>query len=87
MSWQVQINHTWREGNKSADWLANFSLSLDFFDLHIIETLLLESFNVFFFFFYDIFGTCMSRDVCLIAYFFFLDSTLFLYQTKIVFMV
>jgi len=26
------------EGNKSADWLANFSLPLDTFDLHMIET-------------------------------------------------
>jgi ribonuclease HI len=42
MSWQVQINHIWREGNKSADWLANFSPSIDSFDLHVIETPLTE---------------------------------------------
>ena len=38
MSWHVQINHTWHEGNISADWLANFNLSFDTFDLHTIET-------------------------------------------------
>jgi len=36
-SWHVHINHTWCEGNISADWLANFNLSLDTFDLHMIE--------------------------------------------------
>jgi len=38
MSWRVQINHTWRDGNISTNWLANFSLFLDTFDLHMIET-------------------------------------------------
>jgi len=38
MSWHVHINHTWREGIISTYWLANFSLSLDTFDLHMIET-------------------------------------------------
>jgi hypothetical protein len=28
----------WCEGNKSADWLANFSYSLDSFDIHDLET-------------------------------------------------
>jgi ribonuclease HI len=32
LSWTVQINHTWREGNRSADWLANFSISRDSMD-------------------------------------------------------
>ena len=38
MNWHVQINHTWREGNRAADWLANFSLTLNAFDFHVIET-------------------------------------------------
>ncbi|GAU49481.1 hypothetical protein TSUD_286190 [Trifolium subterraneum] len=38
LDWQVQMNHTWREGNKPADWLANFSLTLNSFDLHTYET-------------------------------------------------
>jgi len=25
MNWHVQINHTWREGNRAANWLANYS--------------------------------------------------------------
>jgi len=29
LNWQVQFNHTWREGNMSADWLANLSFSMD----------------------------------------------------------
>ncbi|KAK2367430.1 heat shock 70 kDa protein [Trifolium repens] len=39
MNWQVPINHTWREGNRSADWLANFSLNFNSFDLQVMETL------------------------------------------------
>jgi len=34
----VQINHTWRECNRAADWLANFSLTLNAFDFHVMET-------------------------------------------------
>ncbi|GAU48527.1 hypothetical protein TSUD_243050 [Trifolium subterraneum] len=30
LDWRVQFCHTWREGNRCADWLANFSLSLNF---------------------------------------------------------
>jgi hypothetical protein len=29
LDWRVQFRHTWREDNRCADWLANFSLSLD----------------------------------------------------------
>ncbi|KAK2409175.1 heat shock 70 kDa protein [Trifolium repens] len=36
MNWHVQFNHTWREGNRSADWLANFSLTLNSLDLHVL---------------------------------------------------
>jgi ribonuclease HI len=51
MNWQVQINHTWREGNRSADWLANFSFNFNSFDLHVMESWrpLLESSKVSFF--------------------------------------
>ena len=31
MNWHVLINHTWREGNRAADWLANFSFNLQHF--------------------------------------------------------
>jgi hypothetical protein len=34
----VQVNHTWRGGNRSADWLTNFSFSLDYFNIYIMET-------------------------------------------------
>jgi len=34
----VQFNHTWREGNRSADWFANFIFSLNSFDIHVMET-------------------------------------------------
>ncbi|RHN63570.1 putative ribonuclease H-like domain-containing protein [Medicago truncatula] len=64
LSWIVKITHTWREGNRSADWLANFSISMDFLDFHILETppselqsLLVD----------DIIGACMPRNVRLIS--------------------
>jgi hypothetical protein len=38
MNWQVEINHTGREGNRSTDWLTNFSFTLNSFDLYFIET-------------------------------------------------
>jgi len=28
LNWQVHFNHTWREGNRSADWMTNFNFSL-----------------------------------------------------------
>ena len=64
MSWQVQINHIWREGNRSADWLANFSLYLDSFDLHVIET---PPRDLRCLLFYDISGACMPQNVRLIV--------------------
>jgi len=64
MSWQVQINHIWREANRLVDWLAKFSLSLDSFDLHVIETLPRELRCLLF---YDISDACMPRNVRLIA--------------------
>jgi len=33
VNWQMQINHTWREGSRAANWLSNFSLTLNSFDL------------------------------------------------------
>jgi hypothetical protein len=38
LNWQMHFNHTWREGNRSVDWLANFSFSLDSFNIYVIET-------------------------------------------------
>jgi hypothetical protein len=35
---QELFNHTWQEGNRSADWLANFSFSLDSFNTYVMET-------------------------------------------------
>jgi hypothetical protein len=60
MIWQVEINHTWREGNKSVDWLANFSLALNFFDLYVIKTPTRELISLIF---DDISGTCMPQRV------------------------
>ena len=64
MSWQVQINQICREVNRSAEWLANFSLSLDSFNLHVIETPPRELRCLLF---DDISGACMPRNVHLIA--------------------
>jgi hypothetical protein len=33
MNFQVEINHAWRERNRSTNWLANFSLTLNSFHL------------------------------------------------------
>ncbi|GAU37815.1 hypothetical protein TSUD_276320 [Trifolium subterraneum] len=60
MNWDVQINHTWREGNKSVDWLANYSLTLNSFDLHVLETPPRELQSLLF---YDFSGNCMPRNV------------------------
>jgi hypothetical protein len=38
LNWQVLSNRTWRERNRSADWLANFSFSLDSFNTYVMET-------------------------------------------------
>jgi hypothetical protein len=63
LDWQVEVNHTWREGNRSADWLANFSLTLDSFDLHIFETPPRELRSLIF---DDFSGACMPRSVRLV---------------------
>jgi len=64
LSWTVKITHTWREGNKSADWLANFSISMDSLDFHILENPPSELQSLLF---DDISGVCMSRNVRLIS--------------------
>jgi ribonuclease HI len=38
LNWQVHLSHTWREGNRSADWLANFSYTLSSFNVHFLES-------------------------------------------------
>jgi hypothetical protein len=60
LNWQVQINHTWREGNRSADWLANFNFSLDSFNIHVMETPPNEISRLFF---DDFIGACMPRNI------------------------
>jgi len=60
MSWHVHISHTWHEQNRSVDWLVNFSLSLETFDLHVIETPPRELQRLLF---YDIYGACIPQNV------------------------
>ena len=64
LSWTVKITHTWREGNRSADWLANFSISIDFLDFRILETPPSQLQSLLF---DDISETCMPRSVRLIS--------------------
>jgi len=35
--WRVQFRHTWREGNRCADWLANFNYYEDSFNFIKME--------------------------------------------------
>jgi len=60
MSWNVQLNHTWREGNMSADWLANLSISTYHFNLLVLESPPREVQRILF---YNLFGACMPRNV------------------------
>ncbi|CAJ2627891.1 unnamed protein product [Trifolium pratense] len=60
LDWQVQIRHTWREGNISADWLANYSISMSSFNCSIIESPPSELRSLFF---DDLSGTCMPRNI------------------------
>lgn len=60
LNWQVQFNHTWREGNRSADWLANLSFSMDSFNLHVMDTPPSEVCSLLF---DDISGTSMPRNI------------------------
>jgi ribonuclease HI len=60
LNWQVQFNHTCREGNISADWMANFSFSLNSFNIHVMETPPNEVSNLLF---ADVSGACMPRNI------------------------
>jgi len=60
--WHTQVIHTWREGNRCADWLANFSLSLNSWNLVVLKSPPNELQNLMF---DDISGACMSRNICL----------------------
>ena len=80
LSQTVKITHTWREGNKSADWLANFSISMYSLDFHILENPPSELQSLLF---DDISEACMPRNVCLIFQFSFsLGFGPLLYQKK-----
>jgi ribonuclease HI len=58
--WHTQVIHTWREGNRCADWLANFSLSLNSWNLVALESPPNELQNLMF---DDISGACMPRNM------------------------
>jgi ribonuclease HI len=60
LDWQVRFRHTWREGNRCADWLANFSFSLDSFNCIIMENPSSELRRLLF---DDISGASMPRNV------------------------
>jgi len=60
MNWHMQINNTWREGNRAADWLINFSLTLNVFDFHVMETPLRKLQNILF---DNRSGACMPQNV------------------------
>jgi len=64
LSWTVKITHIWCVGNISADWLANFCISMDFLDFHILENPPCELQSLLF---DDIFGACMPRNIRLIS--------------------
>ena len=58
--WRVQFHHTWREGNRCADWLANFNFSLDSFNCTIMENPFSELRRLLF---DDISGASMPKNV------------------------
>ncbi|GAU10638.1 hypothetical protein TSUD_421140, partial [Trifolium subterraneum] len=60
LQWHITFKHTWREGNRCADWLANFSLSQSSFDVRNLETPPRELQSLIF---DDISGACMPRNV------------------------
>ncbi|GAU47272.1 hypothetical protein TSUD_280950 [Trifolium subterraneum] len=62
--WQIQFKYTWREGNRSVDWLANHSLVHSSFDVISLETPPRELHSILF---DDISGACMPRNVCLVS--------------------
>lgn len=60
LNWQVLFNHTWREGNRSAVWLANLSFSMDSFNIHVMDTPPSEVSSLLF---YDISGASMPKNI------------------------
>jgi len=38
LNWHVDVNNVWREGNKSFDWLANYSIMLNSLKMNVLET-------------------------------------------------
>jgi hypothetical protein len=78
-NWQVKLSHTWRERNRSADWLANFSYSLSSFNVRYIESSprKLQSFL-----FYDIFRACFPKNIHSTLQFFFFFGPL-LYEKEV----
>jgi len=60
MSWNVQLNHTWREGKMSANWLTNLSISTDHFNFLVLESPFSEVQRILF---DDLSEACMPRNV------------------------
>ncbi|KAK2401685.1 two-component response regulator ORR24 [Trifolium repens] len=60
LNWQVHLSHTCCEGNRSADWLANFSYTLSSFNVHFLESPPRELRSLLF---NDISGACMPKNV------------------------
>jgi ribonuclease HI len=60
LQWHVIFMHTWREGNRCADWLASYSLNQSSYDVSILEVPPRELQNLLF---DDFSGACMPRSV------------------------
>jgi ribonuclease HI len=60
LDWQVQVRNTWREGNRSADWLSNYSISMSSFDCSIVESPPSELRSLLF---DNLSGACLPRNV------------------------
>ncbi|CAJ2657953.1 unnamed protein product [Trifolium pratense] len=60
LQWHVMFKHTWREGNRCADWLASFSLNQSSYDVRILEDPPRELQQILF---DDVSGACMPRSV------------------------
>ncbi|PNX63748.1 hypothetical protein L195_g053661, partial [Trifolium pratense] len=57
--WQIQFRHTWREDNRSVDWLANRSLVHNSFGVIPLETPPKDLHSTLF---SDIFRACMPKN-------------------------
>ena len=60
LNWQVHFNRTWREGNRSVDWIANFNFSLYSFNIHVMET---PPSGILSLIFDDFSRACMPRNI------------------------